>query len=119
MRKIAVSAATGTNVRELRESVAAAAGHAKPARRVIADLANPGDVVVLVIPIDSSAPKGRIILPQQMVLCDLLDAHAAALACQSGELAGLLGSLAKPPKLVVTDPRPSPRLRPSCPRRCR
>lgn len=103
VRKIAVSAATGMNVRELRESVAAAAGHAKPARRVIADLVNPGDVVVLVIPIDSSAPKGRIILPQQMVLRDLLDAHAAALACQPDELAGLLGSLAMPPKLVVTD----------------
>ena len=66
-------------------------------------MVNPGDVVVLVIPIDSSAPKGRIILPQQMVLRDLLDAHAAALACQPGELAGLLGSLARPPKLVVTD----------------
>lgn len=103
VRKIAVSAATGMNVRELRESVAAAAGHAKPARRLIADLVNPGDVVVLVIPIDSSAPKGRIILPQQMVLRDLLDAHAAALACQPDELAGLLGSLARPPKLVVTD----------------
>lgn len=103
VRKIAVSAATGMNVRELRESVAVAAGRAKPARRVIADLVNPGDVVVLVIPIDSSAPKGRIILPQQMVLRDLLDAHAAALACQPEELAELLGSLARPPKLVVTD----------------
>ena len=86
VRKIAVSAATGMNVRELRESVAAAAGHAKPARRLIADLVNPGDVVVLVIPIDSSAPKGRIVLPQQMVLRDLLDVHAAALACQPDEL---------------------------------
>lgn len=103
VRKIAVSAATGMNVRELRESVAAAAGHAKPARRFIADLVNPGDVVVLVIPIDSSAPKGRIVLLQQMVLRDLLDVHAAALACQPDELAGLLGSLARPPKLVVTD----------------
>ena len=103
VRKIAVSAATGMNIRELRESVAVAAGHAKPARRVIADLVNPGGVVVLVIPIDSSAPKGRIILPQQMVLRDLLDAHAAALACQPEELAGFLGLLARPPKLVVTD----------------
>lgn len=63
VRKIAVSAATGMNVRELRESVAAAAGHAKPARRLIADLVNPGDVVVLVIPIDSSAPKGPSSFP--------------------------------------------------------
>ena len=65
VRKIAVSAATGMNVRELRESVAVAAGHAKPARRVIADLVNPGGVVMLVIPIDSSAPKGPSSFPSR------------------------------------------------------
>ena len=71
-------------------------------RRVVADLLSPGDKVVLVVPIDSSAPKGRIILPQQLVLRDVLDAHASAMVCQPGELADLLAAVSGI-RLVVTD----------------
>ena len=62
-----------------------------------------GDVVVLVVPIDASAPKGRLILPQQLVLRDILDAHASALACQPEELTAMLATLVSPPRLVITD----------------
>ena len=68
----------------------------------MADLLSPGDKVVLVVPIDSSAPKGRIILPQQLVLRDVLDAHASAMVCQPGELADLLAAV-RDIRLVITD----------------
>ena len=77
-------------------------GPAAHERRVVADLLSPGDKVVLVVPIDSSAPKGRIILPQQLVLRDVLDAHASAMVCQPGELAGLLAAV-HDVRLVITD----------------
>ncbi len=71
------------------------------------DLVEPGDTVVLVIPIDASAPKGRIILPQQQVLRELLDLHCNALCVQASDLKPLLDRLlqndATKPKLVVTD----------------
>ena len=68
----------------------------------MADLLSPGDKVVLVVPVDSSAPKGRIILPQQLVLRDVLDAHASAMACQPEELADLLAAV-HDVRLVITD----------------
>lgn len=98
-----VSAKTGEGVRELKERLGAFAAGMEPPKRLVADLLEEGDVVVLVVPIDGSAPKGRIILPQQMVLRDVLDVHATALVCQPEELAGVLGALAEPPRLVVTD----------------
>lgn len=72
-------------------------------RRLVGDLLAPGDVVVLVIPLDSAAPKGRIILPQQQVMRDALDAGAFPCATSVEGLPGLLTSLARPPRLVVTD----------------
>lgn len=67
------------------------------------DLLTPGDVVVLVIPLDSAAPKGRIILPQQQVMRDALDAGAFPCATGVEGLPDLLAALARPPRLVVTD----------------
>ena len=72
-------------------------------KKILADLLEPGSTVVLVTPIDGSAPKGRLILPQQLVLRELLDIHCTALVCQPEELSGALSALAKPPALVVTD----------------
>ena len=70
---------------------------------LLSDLLSPGDLVVLVTPIDSSAPKGRLILPQQMVLRDILDFHAVGITTQVEELDNLLQSLPKAPRMVVTD----------------
>lgn len=100
--EVLVSAWTGQGVRELKEAIARIGAAAKPERRVVGDLLSPGDVVVLVAPIDSSAPKGRIILPQQLVLRDVLDSHASAVACQPEELAGVLAALPSV-RLVITD----------------
>ena len=72
-------------------------------RRIAADLLSPGDLVVLVTPIDGSAPKGRLILPQQQTIRDILDAHCALAVCQDTELKQTLNALAVKPKLVITD----------------
>ena len=102
-RSVLVSAATGQGITELKETIAHSVADSEADRYLIADLLEPGDQVVLVMPIDSAAPKGRIILPQQMVLRDVLDARCSALVCQPQELAGVLESLVHPPKMVVTD----------------
>lgn len=100
---IPVSAKTGTGVEELKEALAAAALTAAVPRQLVADLLAPGDVVVLVIPLDSAAPKGRLILPQQQVMRDVLDAGAFPCATSVEMLPALLDTLAVPPRLVVTD----------------
>ncbi|MCR4726039.1 MAG: [FeFe] hydrogenase H-cluster maturation GTPase HydF [Clostridia bacterium] len=98
-----VSAKTGENVAELKELLGKFALSKKGQRKILADLVAAGDVVVLVIPVDESAPKGRLILPQQQTLRELLDLRAAAICCQPTELKGVLAGLSEPPKLVVTD----------------
>ena len=100
--EVLASARTGAGVNKLKEVLAHVGGSATHERRVVADLLSPGDKVVLVVPIDSSAPKGRIILPQQLVLRDVLDAHASALVCQPEELADLLAAV-QDIRLVITD----------------
>ena len=100
--EVLASARTGAGINELKEALAHVGGPAAHERRVVADLLSPGDKVVLVVPIDSSAPKGRIILPQQLVLRDVLDAHASAMVCQPGELADLLAAV-HDVRLVITD----------------
>lgn len=100
--EVLASARTGAGINELKEALAHVGGSATHERRVVADLLSPGDKVVLVVPIDSSAPKGRIILPQQLVLRDVLDAHASALVCQPEELADLLAAV-RDVRLVITD----------------
>jgi [FeFe] hydrogenase H-cluster maturation GTPase HydF len=102
--QVAVSALRGTGILELREALLALA----PAdffdnRRLLADLVPPGELAMLVVPIDKEAPKGRLILPQVMAIRDLLDGEAMAMVVQERELAGALARLNRPPALVVTD----------------
>ena len=100
--EIYVSALNGLNIENLKIKIAALAkSKAVNDKRLIADLLEPNDIVVLVIPIDESAPKGRLILPQQQVIRDILDAHCIALTCQPEELKDILKFIK--PKIVVTD----------------
>ena len=101
--EIYVSSVTGKNIDELKEMIARAGLQKPAATPLISDLIEAGDTVVLVIPIDSSAPKGRIILPQQQVLREVLDSHALAYIAQDTDLKDLLENLKTKPKLVVTD----------------
>ena len=98
-----VSAATGNGVHELKEAIAAFAKGTGNNRRLVADLLSPDDLVVLVIPIDESAPKGRLILPQQNTIRDILDSHCTVVACQDTDLKKTLSMLAIKPRLVITD----------------
>jgi [FeFe] hydrogenase H-cluster maturation GTPase HydF len=101
---VALSALTGDGVGDLREALLrlAPADHFD-SRRMISDLVPPGEVAVLVVPIDKEAPKGRLILPQMMAIRDVLDGESLALVTQDRELRRALEGLAKPPALVVTD----------------
>lgn len=98
-----VSAKTGEGINKLKEKLGTLA--ALPARetRLIGDKLEKNDLVVLVVPIDESAPKGRLILPQQQMIRDVLDADACAVVVKDTELSGALGSLGRKPKLVITD----------------
>ena len=98
-----VSALTGEGIGELKERLARIVGDNKKEKLIVADLLNEGDTVILVIPIDESAPKGRIILPQQQVLRELLDHHCTVLCCQDTELSAAFSKLSVPPALVITD----------------
>lgn len=98
-----VSARLGHGINELKERLGEFAKAIANPKVIISDLLSVGDVVILVTPIDESAPKGRIILPQQMTLRDILDAHAVAIVCQPDELKNTLEALKHPPKMVITD----------------
>lgn len=98
-----VSAATGEGIFELKERIAAAAKREEPERALVRDLLDPSDIVVLVVPIDSAAPKGRLILPQQQTIRDILEADAASVVVKENELRHVLGSFQKKPKMVITD----------------
>ena len=97
-----VSANTKKNINELKEAIAKLQPSAAQ-NPLLDDLIQPLDVVILVTPIDSAAPKGRLILPQQLVLRNALDNNALALVVQESELAEALKKLAVKPRLVVTD----------------
>mgnify|MGYP002590471178 CR=1 FL=1 len=98
-----VSARTGLHLQELKEQAAALAMQREPAHPLVADLLSEGDTVVLVVPIDKAAPKGRLILPQQQTIRDILEAGASALVCRDTELAAVLDQMPVPPRLVITD----------------
>lgn len=100
---IYVSAVTGEGVNELKEKLGQFAKQLENPRVLVRDLLSPGDLVVLVTPIDEAAPKGRLILPQQMVLRDILDAHAMGVVCQDVELKDTLSALGRKPRMVITD----------------
>lgn len=101
--EIYVSAAADSNIRELKELIARAVKPTEPKKRLVADLLAPNDTVVLVVPIDSAAPKGRLILPQQQTIRDILEAGAISLVTRETELTRTLESLREPPRLVITD----------------
>ena len=98
-----VSALTGENVSALKERIALLAKKDAPEKHLVADLLTPGDVVILVVPVDKAAPKGRLILPQQQTIRDILDAKCSCLVCQDSELPAMLQAMKTRPRLVVTD----------------
>ena len=100
---IAVSAVTGLQINDLREHMAQMTKADNDDRVLCSDLVETGDLAILVIPIDKAAPKGRLILPQQQTIRDLLDKGASALMVRDSELSDLLHSLGRTPKLVITD----------------
>ncbi len=97
-----VSAKTQENILELKNKIAVSVPEEKP-HSLTADLVSPGGFAVLVVPIDSAAPKGRLILPQQQVIRDLLDHGSMAVVCRESELAQTLQRLQAPPQVVITD----------------
>lgn len=98
-----VSAKDGTGIHELKERLGRLKPELDDKRPLVADLLSPMDVVVLVVPIDESAPKGRLILPQQQVIRDALEASAITVVTKETELKETLSSLGKKPRLVITD----------------
>lgn len=98
-----VSAADQTNIYELKEQIAALAPQEDSKLRIVGDLIHPSDFVVLVVPIDKAAPKGRLILPQQQTIRDILEADATAIVVKEHELRETLQNLSKKPSLVITD----------------
>ena len=100
---IYASAATGQNIYELKEKIASLAVTDDLKLRLVGDLLEPSDFAVLVVPIDKAAPKGRLILPQQQTIRDVLEAGAAAIVIKENELSNTLKTLGKKPKLVITD----------------
>jgi len=98
-----VSAKTGENINLLKERIAALALGREPEQRLVADLIKPNDFLILVIPIDKAAPKGRLILPQQQVIRDILEAGANAITVRETELKQTLADIGKKPTLVITD----------------
>ena len=101
--EIYVSALKGDNVKALKNMIGRLADGSGNDKKLIADLLAPGDHVVLVTPIDAAAPKGRMILPQQQTMRDILDAHCTFSVCQPQELTATLAALKAPPRMVVTD----------------
>ncbi len=102
-REIWVSAKESLNIEALKTLLGTLAKENKQEKRLVSDLLQAGDHVILVTPIDVSAPKGRLILPQQQTLRDILDAHCTASVCQTEELEALLDNLKRPPRMVITD----------------
>ena len=102
-KSIYASAATGQNIYELKEKIASLAVTDELKLRLVGDLLEPSDFAILVVPIDKAAPKGRLILPQQQTIRDVLEAGAAAIVIKEDELSNTLETLGKKPKLVITD----------------
>ena len=100
--EIAVSAKTGEGIEELRTMLGAMAG-SEPKKYILTDLVNPGDTVLLVIPIDKSAPKGRLILPQQQVIRELVENNNICISVSEKELPDALSKYGSSISLVVTD----------------
>ena len=100
---VRTSATEGDGIDALKRAIAALGKGADSRRKLVSDLIAPGDVVVLVVPIDSAAPKGRLILPQQQVIRDIVEARAIACVTSVEALPDTLAALSGDPKLVITD----------------
>ena len=98
-----VSAQRGDHIHELKEAIAAVVRQPKNERVIVGDLLQPEDIVVLVTPVGSAAPKGRLILPQQQTIRDILDHHALNVVVQVPQLKTALAALGRKPRLVITD----------------
>lgn len=98
-----ISTETGKNIQKLKEAVAGLAETEDIRLQIVGDLLNPCDIALLVVPIDSAAPKGRLILPQQQVIRDCLEAGAIPVVTRETELAKTLTMLKDKPKVVITD----------------
>ncbi len=101
--EICVSAKNNTNIYELKELIASLYEEKQSKYPLVSDLVKANDIVILVTPIDSAAPKGRLILPQQQVIRELLDIGAIAIVVKETEFKEALNSCSKKPKLVITD----------------
>ena len=100
---ISVSAKTGENIYALKERIGSLVPQGDHGKRIVGDLLSPSDIAVLVVPVDSAAPKGRLILPQQQTIRDILDASAIAAVTKETVLSETLAALGKPPRMVITD----------------
>lgn len=100
---IEVSAKTGFQIEELKEKLGKLAVTEEPKLKIVGDIISPSDFVVLVVPIDKAAPKGRLILPQQQTIRDILESDATAIVVKEYELRETLAQLGKKPSLVITD----------------
>lgn len=103
VNEISVSAKTGHNIYELKELIAKKVKTETDKKALVSDLVNQGDTVLLVIPIDKAAPKGRLILPQQMVIRELLDNGITVVVSRDSELRDTVSKLKNAPALVITD----------------
>ena len=101
--EVAVSAVTREGIEELKERVARLTRSPSEGKRLVGDLLTPGDLVVLVTPIDSAAPKGRLILPQQQTIRDVLDSDCTSIVVKENTLADTLAKLGAKPRMVITD----------------
>ena len=101
--EIAVSALTGENIHELKELIARMHSGQKNNKTIVSHMLAREDMVVLVVPVDGSAPRGRLILPQQQTIRDIIDNHCMAVVTQPEELPRTLGALSVKPRMVITD----------------
>lgn len=101
--EIYVDSADKTGIFELKELIGKKLDVRSETMQICGDLLSRGDAALLVVPIDKAAPKGRLILPQQQTIRDVLEAGASAIVCREHELSETLSSLAKKPKIVITD----------------
>lgn len=100
---ISVSAADGSGIHELKEMIGRIAKTEEPEKYLVRDLLAPSDIAVLVVPIDSAAPKGRLILPQQQTIRDILEADAVSVVVKETELKNVFEKFTQKPKMVITD----------------
>lgn len=100
---VAVSALKKQGIKELKNAIISVIPEDEDKFKIVGDLINPGDFVVLVTPIDKAAPKGRLILPQQQTIRDILESDAMVIVTKEYELRETLSNLVRKPKLVITD----------------